>query len=630
MHPVYQFMIFAWIFCLGWIAFVIFTQRKIHPKALFYLFFVELWERFSYYGMRALLVLYMTAELLDGGFGFDDSRAYGVYAAYGALVYSTPLIGGYLAENFMGYRKSIMWGAILMALGHFAMAFEAQVIFYLALALLILGNGFFKPNISSMIGKYYGEGDPRRDGAFTIFYMGINIGAFLTPLTCGAIGELEGWHYGFSLAGFGMLIGLIIFWMAQKNGALEDKGFQSEQAIANNEKMSFAGMKPMSLIYIGSFAVLPIIWLLVKYNHIVEFLLPAIIIAALGYMLYVSFNYEKVARQRIWVILTLFFFTAVFWSFFELAGSALTLFTDRNVDKTLFGYEMTTTFFIAINPLFIMLFAPIFSWMWIKLAKANWEPAAPLKFAVGLILLGLGFLVLNLGSSTATAGAIGGVFIVLLYLLHTLGELTLSPVGLSLVTKLSPVKMVGFIMGFWLMSSAVAHQVGAPIARLTSVNETELIKSDSFKSCMTDEAIAGMIASPSFTACLDKGGSVDGCITNVSFLKEYENKTGKKFYIGKAMIKGSADKVATFVTRDASFEGSADFTEVSQMKQLTNKEIKELKTDSPQQIVGTCISENSLGLCLSVFTKLGFFAIGCGVLLLLLSPVIIKWMHGIK
>ena len=623
-------MIFAWIFCLGWIAFVIFTQRKIHPKALFYLFFVELWERFSYYGMRALLVLYMTAELLDGGFGFEDSRAYGVYAAYGALVYSTPLIGGYLAENFMGYRKSIMWGAILMALGHFAMAFEAQVIFYLALALLILGNGFFKPNISSMIGKYYGEGDPRRDGAFTIFYMGINIGAFLTPLTCGAIGELEGWHYGFSLAGFGMLIGLIIFWMAQKNGALEDKGFQSEQAIANNENMSIAGIKPMTLIYVGSFLVLPIIWALVKYNHIVEYLLPAIIIGALGYMLYISFNYEKVARQRIWVILTLFFFTAVFWSFFELAGSALTLFTDRNVDKTLFGYEMTTTFFIAINPLFIMLFAPIFSWMWIKLSKANYEPAAPLKFAVGLILLGLGFLVLNLGSATATAGAIGGVFIVLLYLLHTLGELVLSPVGLSLVTKLSPVKMVGFIMGFWLMSSAVAHQVGAPIARLTSVDETELIKSDSFKACMTDEAIASMIASPSFTKCLDDGGSVDGCITNASFLNDYESKTGKKFYIGKAMVAGSADKIATFVTRDASFEGSSAFTNVSQMKQLSNKEIKALKMGSPQQIVGTCISENSLGLCLGVFTKLGFFAIGCGILLLLLSPIIIKWMHGIK
>ncbi len=628
MHPVYQFMIFAWIFCLGWIAFVIFTQRKIHPKALFYLFFVELWERFSYYGMRALLVLYMTAELIDGGFGYDDSRAYGVYAAYGALVYSTPLIGGYLAERFMGYRKSIMWGAILMALGHFAMAFEHQAIFFGALALLILGNGFFKPNISSMIGKYYGEGDPRRDGAFTIFYMGINIGAFLTPLTCGAIGELEGWHYGFSLAGFGMLIGLIIFWMAQKNGALEDKGFQSEEALANVNK-KVGGMSPMTLIYIGSFLVLPIIWLLVKYNYIVEYLLPAIIVGALGYILYLSFNYQKVERQRIWVILTLFFFTAVFWSFFELAGSALTLFTDRNVDKTLFGVEMTTTFFIAINPLFIMLFAPIFSWMWLKLAKAKKEPAAPLKFAVGLILLGLGFLVLNLGSATATAGAIGGVFIVLLYLLHTLGELTLSPVGLSLVTKLSPAKMVGFIMGFWLMSSAVAHQVGAPIARLTSVDETALVKSESFKSCMTDPTITELMAAPSFVACLEEK-SVDQCITNSEFLNAFQQKTGKKYYIGKVMIKGSTNKTATFVTSDASYDGSTSIQNVDQLKQLSNREIKTLKADTPQGIVGTCISQNSLGLCLSVFTKLGFFAIGCGILLLLLSPFIIKWMHGIK
>jgi len=186
MHPAYKFMIMAWVFCLGWIAFVIFTQKKVHPKALFYLFFVELWERFSYYGMRALLVLYMTAELVRGGFGYDDSTAYGIYAAYGALVYTTPLIGGYLAEKYMGYRKAIMWGALLMMLGHFAMAFEHRVIFFTALALLIMGNGFFKPNISSMVGKFYEEGDPRRDGAFTIFYMGINIGAFLTPLTCGS------------------------------------------------------------------------------------------------------------------------------------------------------------------------------------------------------------------------------------------------------------------------------------------------------------------------------------------------------------------------------------------------------------------------------------------------------------
>ncbi len=628
MHPAYQFMIGAWIFCLGWIAFVIFTQRKIHPKALFYLFFVELWERFSYYGMRALLVLYMTSELLDGGFGYEDSRAYGVYAAYGALVYSTPLIGGYLAEKVMGYRKAIMWGAILMALGHFAMAFEHYIIFYAALALLILGNGFFKPNISSMIGKFYGEGDPRRDGAFTIFYMGINIGAFLTPLTCGTIGELEGWHYGFSLAGIGMLIGLIIFWFAQKNGALEDKGYQSEEAIKLNENKKIAGMKPLNLIYLGSFLVLPIVWGLVYYNYIVEVLLPIIIVAALGYILYISSKMERIAKQRMWVIVTLFFFTAVFWSFFELAGSALTLFTDRNVDKTVFGMELTTTFFIAVNPLFIMLFAPIFSWMWIKMNKSGVEPAAPVKFAGGLILLGLGFLVLNLGSAGAVAGAIGGIFIVLLYLLHTLGELTLSPVGLSLVTKLSPAKMVGFIMGFWLMSSAVAHQVGAPIARLTSINEAELLESEGFKNCMTDANLKSCMAAPTFIKCLETG-SVDGCIATTDFLTDFKNRTGEQYYVAKAKIAGSTNKIKTFVTKDVSFKGSSDL-EINQLKELSNQDVVTLSAGSPAKVIGACLSQQSLGKCLSVFTKLGFFAVGCGVLLLLLAPIITRWMHGIK
>ncbi len=621
-------MIFAWLFCLGWIAFVIFSQRKIHPKALFYLFFVELWERFSYYGMRALLMLYMTSELINGGLGYEDSNAYGVYAAYGALVYTTPLIGGYLAEKVMGYRKAIMWGAILMALGHFAMAFENQTIFFAALSLLILGNGFFKPNISSMIGKFYEEGDPRRDGAFTIFYMGINIGAFLTPLTCGTIGELEGWHYGFSLAGFGMLIGLIIFWFAQKN-ALEDKGFMSEEAKHLNETKSIAGLSPLMWCYIGSFLALPVVWGLVNYNRIVEYLLPIMIIGVIVYMIWMSFTYEAKARQRIWVIVTLFFFTAVFWSFFELAGSALTLFTDRNVDKNVFGFELTTTFFIAVNPFFIMMFAPIFSWLWLKLGRSGMEPAAPIKFAIGLMLLGAGFLVLNLGSSTATAGAIGGIFVVLLYLLHTLGELTLSPVGLSLVTKLAPAKIVGFVMGFWMLSSAVAHMAGAPIARLTAINESEILGGDSFKSCMTDSNISQCLNDPSFTACLKDGGSVDACIASKEFLTNYNKKSSTPYYVAVAKIAGSANKTTRFITSDKSYQGSENL-DVEKMKELDTKQVAALTAGSPATIVGSCIAKDSLGLCLGVFTKLGFFAIGCGIFLLLLSPIITKWMHGIK
>ncbi|HHH31300.1 MAG TPA: MFS transporter, partial [Polyangiaceae bacterium] len=235
-------MAIAWIGVIGWISFVIFANRKTHPKALFLLFFAEFWERFSYYGMRALLILYMTSSM-----GYSDDDAYGIYAAYGAMVYATPIVGGLIAEKLMGYRKAIFWGGTLMALGHFAMAFEYEIIFYLALALLILGNGFFKPNISSFIATFYEKNDPRKDGAYTIFYMGINAGAMLTPLTCGYIGEQVGWHYGFGLAGVGMVLGLVVFVIARAKGYFEDNGHPSEP-----EKLAAktAGMSREILIYV--------------------------------------------------------------------------------------------------------------------------------------------------------------------------------------------------------------------------------------------------------------------------------------------------------------------------------------------------------------------------------------------
>ncbi|MCH2042541.1 MAG: peptide MFS transporter [Saprospiraceae bacterium] len=502
MHP-YTIMGIAWAACIVWIAFVIFTNKKAHPKALFYLFFVEMWERFSYYGMRALLVLYMTKGFLD----YSTGDAYGAYGAYGAMVYATPLIGGLLSEKFMGYRKAIMWGAILMMIGHFLMAFEHEYIFLTALAMLIMGNGFFKPNISSMIGKFYAKKDPRRDGAFTIFYMGINIGAFLSGLTCGAIGEIEGWHYGFSLAGFGMLVGLIIFYMAQKSGALEDKGFaphevkeieqpdvHEDDRVQKFEKVegatapTFMGLPVNILIYIGSLLAIPLIWLLIKGHGVLDFILLGVLLGMFGYLIFVSTTYEKVQRQRIWVILTLFIATIIFWTFFELAGSALTVFTDNNVDLN--NSFLTTTMFQSVNPFFIMVFAPIFSWMWIKMSQKNIEPPAPVKFGIGLILLGLGFLVLNLGSGAAKGGLIPAMFMIFLYLLHTLGELTLSPVGLSLVTKLAPLKIVGFVMGFWLMASSAAHQAGSTIAKMTEVDMSILLedttRSNAFKERLTN------------------------------------------------------------------------------------------------------------------------------------------------
>jgi POT family proton-dependent oligopeptide transporter len=472
MNPAYKLMIFAWLGVAAWVAFVIFTNRKVHPKALFALFMVELWERFSYYGMRAILVLYMTSEIINGGFEYDDASAFGIYGAYGALVYLTPILGGYFADKMMGFRKAIIWGALLMAAGQFTLFLDTEMTFYIGLALLVIGNGFFKPNISSMIGKFYPEGDPRRDSAFTIFYMGINIGAFLTPLTCGAIGEIEGWKYGFLTAGIGMFLGYLIFLWAQAKGWYENYGLKPEA----DQDVKIAGMGKNIFPYVATILLVPIAWLLIKQNDIVDFMLAIVGGGVILYLLLaVAPKYETKHKQRIWVIVILLLFTTVFWTFFELAGSALNLFTERNVNKNIMGTELTTTFFQAVNPLFIMIFAPVFSWLWIKLAKTGKEPAAPYKFTVGLVLLGCGFLVLNLGEASAINGMVPAFFLIMLYLLHTLGELSLSPVGLSLVTKLAPAEIVGFMMGIWFLSSSIAHQAGKHIAKLTAVDAADTV-----------------------------------------------------------------------------------------------------------------------------------------------------------
>ena len=490
----YEIMGIAWLGVIVWVAFVITTNRKVHPKALFLLFFAELWERFSYYGMRALLVLYMIDKVvLDGpddvatGLGYGEEIAYSVYAAYGAMVYATPVIGGLLAEKIMGYRKAILWGGLLMAAGHFAMAFEDPVIFFIALALLILGNGFFKPNISSYVGTFYGEGDPRRDGGFTLFYMGINIGAFLTPLTCGTIGEIEGWHYGFGLAGIGMVLGLLVFLWGLRSGVFEDKGYEPvADGTVNPIVANKVGKRPMFgkitmneiLVYGGTLLAIPAVYFLLNHNDILDYILIGVSFGGWAFLMAMSFLQDSAAkRDRLLVVGVLFLFTALFWTFFELAGSAINVFTAKNVDRFMFGSEFPASFFQSVNPLFIILLAPVFSWMWATLAKKNLEPNAPLKFAIGVLLLGLGFVILGTSGGFATAGMVPVIFLILGYLLHTLGELCLSPVGLSLVTKLSPAKLVGFVMGIWFLSSSVAHQAGKWIASETASENFSAIDS---------------------------------------------------------------------------------------------------------------------------------------------------------
>jgi POT family proton-dependent oligopeptide transporter len=472
-------VVIAWIVMVGaWVAVgavvggTLFFNRKTHPRALGMLFFAEMWERFSFYGMRALLVLYMTKKLAYG-----DTEAYEIYAAYGALVYATPVLGGLLADKLLGYRRAIMWGAVLMSAGHFAMAFEHEVFFFSALALLIAGNGFFKPNISSLVGKLYEEGDPRRDGGFTIFYMGINAGALLAPITCGFIGEQYGWHFGFTLAGVGMLLGLVVF--ARGGALLEGRGDAPDLKaltsswIAGLSKqtwtivLTLVAVAPLAVVVSGKVRIS-------KDLSIMSVALPALGLLILGIWIYTAVTEEAKQRDKLFVLLALAVFHTMFWAFFEQAGSSISLFTDRNVDRMIGSFEVKTSQFQAVNPTFILLFAPMFSAMWIFLRKISRDPSAPVKFSLGLLQLGLGFGALVFGAKLAGDNAMVALpWLILGYMLHTTGELCISPVGLSLVTKLSPKAKVGFFMGAWFLTISFAHHAAGAIAKLTASPKAE-------------------------------------------------------------------------------------------------------------------------------------------------------------
>jgi POT family proton-dependent oligopeptide transporter len=471
-----------------------------HPKALFMLFSTEMWERFSYYGMRALLVLFLTAATLQEGFGWNSMEALKLYGTYTGLVYLTPLFGGWLADNFLGQRKAIVIGGLLMALGHFLMVGPAVVpnlyssqdldvhkvlvnsnlpmgekltkniiikdfhceksdcvskeitieegltetvkllnlpkekellaindvknaynwvgwSFYLALGCLILGNGFFKPNISNTVGQLYEKGDSRRDSGFTIFYMGINLGAFFGSLICGFLGENVGWHYGFSVAGVGMLIGLLIFIIYQDKmlGQIGKKPSKEVNKNINKEQKLTA----------------------------IEF-------------------------DRIKVIMILAIFTVIFWAGFEQAGGAMNLYAYENTDRMLFDFEVPASWFQSLNALFIVLFAPLFASFWVK--QGDNELDSPKKFALGLLLLGVGFLcMMGAAIEYGYNGSSNMLWLVGAYLFHTFGELCLSPVGLSMVTKLAPLRLGSLMMGVWFLSSAVANKVGGFVGGYTEV-----------------------------------------------------------------------------------------------------------------------------------------------------------------
>jgi len=450
-----------------------------HPKGLFYLFFAEMWERFSFYGMRALLVLYLSTELFKD-LANGEEIAFEIYAAYGALVYFTPAIGGMIADRMIGHRNSIMLGGILMCIGHFTMAFENESIFYLSLGLLIIGNGFFKPNISSLVGSLYDEGDKKRDAGFTIFYMGINLGAFLSPLICGWLGHEYGWHYGFAAAGVGMLLGILVFWSGSKNKIFGAEGLQPE----TYKGKKYLGLNVVHFIYVLAFISVPLFAFLVSKNSVeipliglklMETLLWTLLIAVLVYLVYISRSkLNKQEIQKLGAILILTFFVTIFWSFFEQAGSSLTLFAEKNV--ALVGINAAQT--NSINAGYIVLLAIPFSIMWTWLDKKKKNPATPIKFGLGIFQLGIGFLIFALGARYMNdIGLVPMTFLMLGYLLITTGELFASPIGLSKVTQLSPAFLVSFMMGVWFLSSSFAHHISGVIAKLTipEKNQTEFV-----------------------------------------------------------------------------------------------------------------------------------------------------------
>lgn len=443
-----------------------------HPRGLMTLFFSEMWERVCYYGMRVLLTLFLVKSLMKG-----DTDAALIYGAYTGLVYAAPILGGRLADKFLGYRNTVLLGAILMAIGEFMIVGSALKLDFLmsaenyllvGMGVIILGNGYFKANISTIVGKLYEDGDPRRDSGFTIFYIGINIGALIATTLVAWVGETYGFEYGFALAGFGMLLGLIIFYVGRDNySAAEGLGITAEG------KEKFGPITKAQAAFIGSLLMIPIAYFLIKNNDWLGY----IFIALSLYMFYVLINAGKQAdikqKTNIWkdrmIAFVIFFLINVtFWACFEQAGTSLTLFADRNVDRHIFGWEMPASMTQFFNPFFIIVFGSIFSVMWVKLSKIGKNPSIPLKFAFGIIQLALGFLVTKLGLQFVNeAYQVPLLTLVFLYLLHTTGELFLSPIGLSMVTKLAPKEVAGTAMGAWFLSNAVANYTAGQIATLT-------------------------------------------------------------------------------------------------------------------------------------------------------------------
>jgi POT family proton-dependent oligopeptide transporter len=433
-----------------------------HPRGLSTLFFTEMWERFSYYGMRALLILFMTAPAAAGGLGFDTAVAGAIYGLYTSSVYMSTLPGGWIADRLVGARRAVLYGGILIAAGHFSMAMQSLAFFYLGLTLIVLGTGLLKGNVAVIVGQLYPPDDRRRDAGFSIFYMGINLGAFIAPLVCGYLGQRVNWHVGFGAAGVGMTLGLVQYVLGSRS--LGDAGLQPAQTLSPSARRSTA-ILAAALLLVGIALFTGVVPITAK--QIADAAGVLLIGGAIVFFmwLFASPSWTAVERRRLAAILMLFVAACLFWSQFEQAGSTLNLFGDRATRTSIFGWEFPSSYYQALQPLFIISFAPVFAWVWIRLGRR--EPSSPTKFAFGLFCVGAGFVVIAVAAMFGASGVkVSPMWLVVTYLLHTWGELALSPVGMSAMTKLAPARIGGLIMGVWYMSIAIGNFTGGRISTL--------------------------------------------------------------------------------------------------------------------------------------------------------------------
>jgi POT family proton-dependent oligopeptide transporter len=655
------------------------NTQKGHPKGLYLLFFTEMWERFSYYGMRAIFTLFMVNALM-----FDKSLSSTIYGNYTGLVYLTPLIGGYVADRYWGNRKSIFWGGVMMAIGQFFMFLAgsfytevglASTLMFTGLGFLIFGNGFFKPNISTMVGQLYPEGDKRVDSAFTIFYMGINLGAFIAPLVCGGFGEVydnEGlivpaaFKWGFLAACIGMVISIISFellknkYIVSPTGeAIGTKPKKIEKVVTEKKKIDVTSILKwisLSAILFVAFKGLMGLDLIGAFIYTLCIVAPASIIT--------DKSLTKVEKQKIWVIFIIAFFVIFFWSAFEQAGASLTFFAQEQTDRSLMGSEIPASFFQSINAVAIVIFAPIFAFIWTRLGKKNREPASPVKQALGLFLLAVGYLIIAFGVKDIDPSVKVSMFwLVTLYTVHTFGELCLSPIGLSMVVKLAPVRFASLLMGVWFLSTATANKFAGDLSSLypEEVKLMNTADASKFEFKTTNDTINGTFEADSLSvATLAKNHP--NSIVKVNLLSDSFEKAKELSFLEsfKVSLFGSneeekGDSLLALSPSKASSKTVSEF----QLKQIVGSKPKFAFASFMDETGNTLyILRNTVGkkgekdsnvietwnlkpekpsfLGIKIENLFDFFMIfvfmagGASLILFLLSSKLLKMMHGIR